>query len=186
MGPAYATQTDAQIDVPGRGKILVDIAGGRLITEAAPLGLVLDAGHAKELVRVGNEITAAARNQLEPGTRVGATILTGPAKDPRNQGRQAFVMGSILDRSPCGSCLTCRLTAMHAKGELKVGEDFRTESVIDTVMVGRIVRETTVEGRRAIITSIAGRAWITGHCDYVVAPDDPFPTGFTVGDLWPS
>ncbi len=184
MGPVYATQTDVQIDVPGRGKIRVDIAGGRLLAEAASLGLALEAKHAKELARVGNEITAAARNQLDPAYRAGATILTGPAKDPRNHGRQAFVMGPVLDRSPCGSCLTCRLAAMHATGELKVGEEFRAESVLDTVMTGRVVRETTVEGRSAIITSIAGRAWITGHCDYVVAPDDPFPTGFTVGDIW--
>ena len=27
-------------------------------------------------------------------------------------------------------------------------------------------------------------AWITGMSAYVVDPSDPFPDGFTVGDIW--
>ena len=29
-----------------------------------------------------------------------------------------------------------------------------------------------------------GQAWITGFAQYVVDPEDPFPEGFTVGDIW--
>ena len=36
----------------------------------------------------------------------------------------------------------------------------------------------------AVVPSIQGRAWITGFMQHVVAPDDPFPTGLTVGDIW--
>ena len=32
--------------------------------------------------------------------------------------------------------------------------------------------------------TITGRAWVTGHARYVLDPDDPFPVGFTVGDIW--
>ena len=31
---------------------------------------------------------------------------------------------------------------------------------------------------------ITGQAWITGFAQYVVDPEDPFPNGFTVGDIW--
>ena len=27
--------------------------------------------------------------------------------------------------------------------------------------------------------------WITGFANYVLDPGDPFPNGFTVGDIWP-
>ena len=26
--------------------------------------------------------------------------------------------------------------------------------------------------------------WITGFADYVIDPTDPFPDGFTIGDIW--
>ncbi len=35
-----------------------------------------------------------------------------------------------------------------------------------------------------VVPSITGTAWITGFASYVVDPTDPFPEGFTVGDLW--
>ena len=28
------------------------------------------------------------------------------------------------------------------------------------------------------------QAWVTQHCTVVVDPSDPFPTGYTVGDIW--
>jgi proline racemase len=34
------------------------------------------------------------------------------------------------------------------------------------------------------VPSLSGQAWITGFAQYVVDPEDPFPNGFTVGDIW--
>ena len=36
----------------------------------------------------------------------------------------------------------------------------------------------------AVIPEINGRAYITQYCDIVLDEDDPFPEGFTVGDIW--
>ena len=36
----------------------------------------------------------------------------------------------------------------------------------------------------AVVPTITGRAWITGFEQYVVDAEDPFPEGFTVGDIW--
>ncbi len=36
----------------------------------------------------------------------------------------------------------------------------------------------------AVVPLLSGRAWIRGFAQYVVDPDDPFPEGFTVGDIW--
>ena len=49
-----------------------------------------------------------------------------------------------------------------------------------TVFIGRIVEETEVAARPAIVPTITGRAWITGTAQFVLADDDPFPSGFLV------
>jgi proline racemase len=49
--------------------------------------------------------------------------------------------------------------------------------------VGRLVEETTVGDRPAVVPTL-GRAWITGFAEYVLDDSDPFPEGFTVGDIW--
>jgi proline racemase len=35
-----------------------------------------------------------------------------------------------------------------------------------------------------VVPQLTGSAWITGRAEYTLDPDDPFPEGFTVGDLW--
>ena len=50
---------------------------------------------------------------------------------------------------------------------------------------GRIVSETTVGGRSAIVPAIRGSAFITGTAELYVDPDDPFPEGYLLSDTWP-
>jgi proline racemase len=76
------------------------------------------------------------------------------------------------------------MAVLHAKGRLAVGEDFRHEGILDTVFTGRLVEEARVGDRVAVVPTITGTAWITGFASYVLDPTDPFPEGFTVGDLW--
>ena len=56
--------------------------------------------------------------------------------------------------------------------------------MIGTRLVGRIVSRTTVGDTPAIVPAISGRAWITGIHQFVLDPDDPFPTGFRLPDTW--
>jgi proline racemase len=57
-------------------------------------------------------------------------------------------------------------------------------SAIESTFDGRIVEETTVGGRPAIVPAIRGSAWITGVSQLRVAPDDPFPEGYRMTDTW--
>ncbi len=89
-----------------------------------------------------------------------------------------------LDRSPCGTGTCAKMAALYARGALKVGDDFPHEGPLGTIFTGRIVAETRVGDQAAVVTKLSGRAWITGVAQYVVDAEDPFPEGFTVGDLW--
>ncbi len=90
----------------------------------------------------------------------------------------------VLDRSPCGTGTCAKMAALHAKGQLALNKDFRHEGILGTVFTGRLLRETTVGSYGAVVPTLTGTAWITGFAQYMLDPEDPFPNGFTVGDIW--
>ena len=60
-----------------------------------------------------------------------------------------------------------------------IGDDSRLR-----IFTGRLIRETKVGDYTAVVPTISGQAWITGFAQYVLDPDDPFPQGYTMGDIW--
>ncbi len=78
------------------------------------------------------------------------------------------------------------MAALHAKGQLPLRREFRHEGILSTVFVGRLVDESHAGGVVAVTPEVSGRVCITAHADYVLDTDDPFPEGFTVGDIWPT
>jgi proline racemase len=67
---------------------------------------------------------------------------------------------------------------------MAIGDAMIHESIIGSHFQGRIVSETSVGNRPAIIPAIKGRAWITGLSTYLLDPEDPFPEGYLVADSW--
>ncbi|MEM8924991.1 MAG: proline racemase family protein, partial [Actinomycetota bacterium] len=90
-----------------------------------------------------------------------------------------------LDRCPCGTGTSARMAVLHARGELGVGDEFVHEGPLGTVFNATVLAETTIAGRQAIVPEIRGQGWITGTGDYLLDATDPFPIGFTIGDIWP-
>ena len=97
--------------------------------------------------------------------------------------RPATWTGAI-DRSPCGTGTSAKMAALHAKGELRLNEDFNHEGILGTIFTGRLIEETQIGPYKAAVPTITGRAWIIGKADCELQDDDPFPEGFTVGDIW--
>jgi proline racemase len=77
------------------------------------------------------------------------------------------------------------MATLHARGRLGLGQRFRHEGVLGTVFTGQLLAETRVGPYGAVIPRLTGSAWITSISQYVLDAEDPFPEGFTVGDLWP-
>jgi proline racemase len=90
-----------------------------------------------------------------------------------------------LDRSATGTGLSARMAVLHARGELRAGDSMIHASVLGTTFEGRLVEETTVADRPAIVPAIRGSAWITGITQVLVDPADPFPQGYLLPDTWP-
>jgi trans-L-3-hydroxyproline dehydratase len=194
--PCFADRIDAALEVDELGSITVDVAFGGMwyaITDAAALGFALEPAEARELSRVGELIRVAAREQLpcehpdnpdiagvsivqiaEPWRGIGAVSRNAVAVAP---GR--------LDRSATGTGLSARMAALHARGLMRTGDGMTHASVIGSTFDGRIVSETAVGGRPAIVPAIRGSAWITGITQVLVDADDPFPEGYLLNDTWP-
>jgi proline racemase len=58
-------------------------------------------------------------------------------------------------------------------------------SVLGSTFDGRIVQETSIGDRQAIVPAIRGSAWITGITQVFVEPTDPFQEGYVLPDTWP-
>ncbi|WP_371105942.1 MULTISPECIES: proline racemase family protein [Streptomyces] len=56
-------------------------------------------------------------------------------------------------------------------------EPFVRESIPGTRIEGRLADTTTVAPDPAVITTITGRAWLTGTTRFFLDPEDPFPEG---------
>src|SRR5712692_1583954 len=77
------------------------------------------------------------------------------------------------------------MAVLHARGQMRVGDRMTHASVLGSTFDGRIVQETTIGGRQAIVPAIRGSAWITGITQVFVAPPDPFPAGYLLPATWP-
>jgi proline racemase len=194
--PCFTDRLDAKLDVDGLGTLTVDVAFGGMwyaIADAHALGFSLEPSEARDLSRVGEQIRVAAREQLpcvhpENPEIAGVSIvqITEPWQGVGVVSKNAVVVApGRLDRSATGTGLSARMAALHARGELHVGEAITHASVLGTTFDGRIVSETTVGDRPAIVPAIRGSAWITGITEVMVDPTDPFPEGYLLPDTWP-
>ena len=69
------------------------------------------------------------------------------------------------------------------------GEKFINESIIGSKFSCQLVREGPIIGYgndhvKSVIPQICGTAFVTGFNTLVVDKHDPFPHGYTVGDIW--
>jgi trans-L-3-hydroxyproline dehydratase len=194
--PAFAEHLDAPLEVDGMGTVTVDVAFGGMwyaIADAAALGFAIEPHEARELANVGELVRAAAREQLacvhpeNPGIAgVSIVQLAEPWQGVGRVTRNAVVVApGRLDRSATGTGLSARMAVLHARGAMRVGDAMTHASAIGSTFDGRIVAETAVGGRAAIVPAIRGSAWITGVSELYVDADDPFPEGYLLSDTWP-
>jgi trans-L-3-hydroxyproline dehydratase len=194
--PCFVDRLDAPLEVEGIGTLSVDVAYGGMwyaIADADALGFAIEPREARELSAVGERIRVAAREQLpcehpeNPGIAgVSIVQIAGPWQGVGATSKNAVVVApGRLDRSATGTGLSARLATLHARGRMQVGDEMTHASPIGSTFDGRIVAETTVGGRPAIVPAIRGSAWITGITQVFVDPDDPFPEGYLLSDTWP-
>jgi proline racemase len=193
--PSFADRLGAPLEVEGLGTLTVDVAYGGMwyaIADAGALGFAIEPHEARDLSVAGERIRAAAREQLpcihpENPDVAGVSIvqIAEPWQGVGKVSRNAVVVApGRLDRSATGTGLSARMAVLYARGLMKVGDAMTHASAIGSTFDGRIVGETRIGERAAIVPAIRGSAWITGISQLYVDPEDPFPEGYLLADTW--
>ena len=177
--PSYVWGTD--LEAAGRG---VDVAfGGAFYASCRER---VEPAELPRLIALGRELKAALEAQheivhpLEPELRdvYGVIFWQDEGEQPLAQRNVTVFADGEVDRSPCGSGTSARLALLHAEGRLARGAVLLHRSIVGTEFTGRIVDETEVAGRAAVITDVEGSAFRTGRASFELDPDDPLGEGF--------
>ena len=188
--PAFVVALDATVQTPSFGAVRYDMAyGGNFyaLVDASAVGLRPIPEQAPQLIAAGLEIAAALQVDAPPSHPLDPAIsgckhvvFHEPGRDGADARNATAIHPGWLDRSPCGTGTSARMAALHARGELALGDSFTNESVIGSRFIGRLVGETHVGDLPAVVPEVSGRAWVTGMGQYLLDPVDPFPAGFAL------
>ena len=189
--PAFVYQRDLSVDVPGFGRLTLDVAfGGAFyaILPAAAVGLRVVVEHKQPLIVAASAIKAVVnavtriQHPCEPdlGFLYGV-IFTDLPEDPAHHSRNLCVFAaSEVDRSPTGTGVAARLALHWARREIPLGRTIAIESILGkaSVFEGRAVEEVAFGPYPAIIPEVSGRAFLTGRHEFWVDAADPLAPGF--------
>jgi proline racemase len=188
--PSFAVDVDKTVKVDGLGTVNYDLGYGGAFyayVDARPLGLELGPENHQELIQKGMAIKHAVM-ESNPNIKhpfaddlsfLYGTIFIG---DPQNEGVDSrnvciFADGEV-DRCPTGSGVSGRMALHHAKGEIKIGETMRIESILDTIFIGSVVEEVEYGPFKAVIPQVEGTAFVTGQHEFLIDPKDDLKGGF--------
>jgi proline racemase len=186
--PAFAERLDAKLEVPGYGTVPYSLAfGGNFyaMVSLESVGLPFDRARQRDILGAGlaimraiNDADAPRHPEIDGVDYCHHVEFIAPGSTARHSRHAMAIYPGWFDRSPCGTGTSARMAELWARGELPLDTDFVNESFIGSRFTGRLVAETTVAGKAAVVPAITGRAWVTGLGQYLLDPADPFPEGF--------
>jgi 4-hydroxyproline epimerase len=189
--PSFLYAEGLAVECPQLGELKVDVAyGGNFYAIVEPQENYRDMADysAGELIAWSPVVRQRLNEKYSfvhpenPGiNRLSHMLWTGaPTVEGAHARNAVFYGDKAIDRSPCGTGTSARMAQLHAKGKLKVGDDFVHESIIGSLFKGRVEKEVSVADRQAIIPSISGWARMTGLNTIFIDDRDPFAHGFVV------
>ncbi|MFN8425096.1 MAG: proline racemase family protein [Anaerolineales bacterium] len=154
--PSFVSELDANVDVPGLGKVRYDLAFGGgfyAYVNAKDVGVSCSPQDFRPLIEKGMAIKRAVMNsrqivhpfEKDLGFLYG-TIFVDEPQDPKSHSRNVCIFADgEVDRSPTGTGVSGRLAIHYARGEVKLNESIVIESIIGSKFTGGVVEETTFE-----------------------------------------
>lgn len=194
MPPCFALELDVVVETPGFGRVTGDVAYGGifyLLVDVERIGLTIRPEHARGLVAAGIELLAEANRRLdvrhpdEPGIAGISYVMFRGWDETRSEMLNATVLWpGRIDRSPCGTGTSARLSVMVARGEAKAGDRLVARSIVGGRFDAEIARVEAHARAPVVHPRISGRGWVYGSGQLLLDPTDPFPEGHTLSDTW--
>jgi len=188
--PAFVHARDHEVDVPGLGRVVTDIAyGGAFycILPASRLGLDLMTSPVADIVSAAGGLTDAVRagppivHPSEPdlGFLYG-TIVTDEAPPPQTSFNLCVFAERQIDRSPTGSGVTARMALDAAKGLVEPGRPRLFRSITGGTFSGAVLGPIEGPAPGAVTVEVAGTSHFAGECGFVIEPGDALRHGFAL------
>lgn len=193
--PSFLLHRDVEIELPPLGRLSVDIAyGGNFypIVDVQPNFPGCEHFSPEQLLEWGRQMQARVNEAVDvvhpdhPEIRgVRHCMWTGRPLSEDADGRAVVIAGdSLIDRSPCGTGTSARVAQRFARGWLKADDTYRHQSLIGSCFIGRVGSAAKLNsGIDAVLPSIEGRAWITGHAEHEVDDSQPYAHGFALQEF---
>ncbi|CAN7228497.1 proline racemase family protein [Pararhizobium sp. LjRoot238] len=193
MVPSFVHELDVEVDTPDWGRIKMDLCFGGVfyaLVDVAQIGTTIEKANARRIVEAGMMLKDLV-NRTIPVVHPEIPEIKGVAyvmfRDTEADGtvRTCTTMWpGRVDRSPCGTGSSANLATLHARGLAKVGDVFKSRSIIGSEFEVGLESVTEVAGRPAIIPTISGRGWTFGLHQVALDPFDPLADGFALTDTW--
>ncbi len=176
--PAAVHARDVAVDVEGYGRIVGDVAWGGnwfFITHADQVPV--DMAHVGALSRFTQAIQDAIRAQGITGADGGDIdhIEISAPPDRADADSRNFVLcsGGEYDRSPCGTGTSAKMASLHARGALRIGDEWRQEGIAGGLFIGWLTQGANGE----LLPHVRGSAFVTADATLRFDPRDPFRFG---------
>ena len=190
--PSFVVDLDQVVEVPGIGPVHYDLAFGGAFygfCHAEPLGLELTPEHAQKITELGMMIKRAimASRKIEYPTEpdlefLYGVIFVGAPVDSQSYSRQVCIFADgAMDRSPTGTGVSAHLAILAARKSISDHTPYLMESILGTSFTGKITDRLNYHGIPAIVSEVAGQAFMTGKHEFVIDPTDPLKEGFRLG-----
>jgi proline racemase len=177
--PSYVEAEE--LDVEG---VEADVAFGGAFYASVRSPLPVEPESLPRLIELGRAVKRSLEAErewvhpLEPELRDIYGVIFWQDEGPDCQRNVTVFADGEVDRSPCGSGTSARLALLDKHGELERGATLRHLSIVGSEFEGRVVDDSEVAGRPAVVTEIAGKAHLTGYHQFVLQPADELGTGF--------
>ncbi len=188
--PSFMIALNETVMVKGLGKIKYDLAFGGafyVYVDADAIGLELDRDNYSKIIKTGmdikREVMKSTKKVIHPfeadlSFLYGTIFISQKSSSKADNKNVCIFANGEVDRSPTGSGVAGRMAIHLAKGEMRVGEKMKIESIVGSIFTGSVVEEVNFGPFKAIIPEVSGEAFITGQHTFLIDPDDPFRGGF--------
>ncbi|MEL6924976.1 MAG: proline racemase family protein, partial [Bacteroidota bacterium] len=188
--PSFVVALDQEVAVPEIGTVKYDVAYGGAYyayVDAEALGLALIPENYTQLIHAGRAIKQAVMQsdvkiehpfEADLSFLYGTIFIGGPMSDGVDSRNVCVFADGEVDRCPTGSGVSGRLPLHYRRGEIKIGETMKIESITGSVFTGSVLKTTSYGPYDAVIPVVEGTAYITGQHEFLIDPADPFGAGF--------
>lgn len=187
--PSYLIESFT-VSTPNLKDITIDTAFGGLyfaFVDAASAKVELDPSNEKTIVSTALEIWKAIDRKglgIDPhrSQRYALDLVTFI----QNVGENWYKVGNVyqpgrMGRTPSGTGTGAHMALRHVRGELSMTTPFIHESVVGMKFRGQGMPVSTKTGE-VFIPTIGAKSYLMGVHQFYVDKDDPFATGFALGE----